>query len=231
MRELRADVPRLRDHGGKVGLGTDGDSGVPEPHPRSEAYEYQGSDEGQRGDRRGGDTLRLPPLFRLSHHAADGDRGVHVEAHAQDRRDVPPGGERDRRDQHGLRLRVHRTPRDDVELQPGHLAQGRGHVVPRGRRPPCAHRQRPARRSRTRRHPAVAVRLLLHDARTRARRLPHHRPRPGDRAGDGGHDAPCLRAGREVQDAGDAARGRHDGTRSIPRRFPRRSPGPPRARR
>ena len=45
LRELRDDVSRLRNYGGEVGK--DGDSGVPGPLPRSEAYEFKGSDEGQ----------------------------------------------------------------------------------------------------------------------------------------------------------------------------------------
>ena len=34
----------------------------------------------------------LPPLPRLPHYPADGDRGLYGQAHAEDRRRVPPGG-------------------------------------------------------------------------------------------------------------------------------------------
>ena len=61
---------------------------------------------------------RLPPLFRISHHAPDGGRGLHGQAHAEDRRNLPSGGERNRRHQHGLRRGLRRAARHDLLLQP-----------------------------------------------------------------------------------------------------------------
>ena len=68
VRELRDDVPGLCDYGRKVA--TDCCRRQSTAHEKR-LYERESSDEGQRGDRRGGDSLRLQALFRISHHAAD----------------------------------------------------------------------------------------------------------------------------------------------------------------
>ena len=73
---------------------------------------------------------RLPSFLRLSHHSADGDRGLYGQAHAEDRRHLSAGGERNRGHQHGLWRGLRRQARAMTSSSsPGISAQERGHLL------------------------------------------------------------------------------------------------------
>ncbi len=93
--------------------------------------------------------------------------GLHVQAHAEGGRHVLAGESPRSRPSTWCTGLGSRRARHDVVLVAGHLAQGRGHLVYGRRRPAGRHRQRAARRSGPRRHPALPGRLLAgHAARS-----------------------------------------------------------------
>ena len=130
---------------------------------------------------------------------------------ARARAGLRPGRERARCDQHGPRRGGDRCPRPRLVVEPGHQPDGRGDELPGRLRAADRPRQRHARRTGSRQHRALAVRLLPGDEGPRPRRLPRTGARTVlDRRGRRA-DRGRLRDRRALPDAGDDPRRRGHG--------------------
>ena len=126
-------------------------------------HERESTHEGKRGHRRGGNRRRMQALLRIPHHPADRGGGIHVQEDAEDRRCLSAGRVRSRVHQHGPRCRSRRRQGHDVHILPRHQPDGRGDLLSGGIGRSVPDRQRPARRARTRRNPALPGGLLPGD--------------------------------------------------------------------
>ena len=67
--------------------------------------------------------------YESAHYPPEPDPRIHVQAHAQGGRHLPPGGIRNRRHQHGAGRLRRRCAGHDFLLLPRHQPQGRGHLL------------------------------------------------------------------------------------------------------
>ena len=140
----------------------------------------------------------MPFLLRISHHTRQRDHRGRRSLYPASRRNIPAGGKRSRRHQHGLRRGCGRRARHDRLLRPRSELDAGRHLLYCRRRTSMRDRRRSARRSGPRQHRPGAERLFRHGEGGRPWELPQSRPRSRLRAGDGRSHNAGLRTGRQI---------------------------------